>query len=102
MTVLVLLIVAAMGTGPPSAPGTKPNTFVVPNSNVTVSRVTKTGTKFVGESTDGKLKLRVRPGVYKLEAVLRGTRWQPSCESKTIRVKRGERRRRVGLECNTR
>jgi len=99
MAVLALLIVTAMGSGP--TPGMR-SRFVVINSTVTVSRVTKTGTKVVGKSTDGKLKLRVRPGVYKLEAVLRGTQRQPSCESKTIRVKRGQRRRQVGLECNTR
>jgi len=104
MTVLALLIVTAMGYGPPSPPGTKPNIKVVPNSTVTVSRDTKTGLKVVGSLTEGELKLRVRPGVYKLEAVLRGTTFQPSCEPKTIRikrVKRGERPRRVGLACNT-
>jgi len=103
MTVLALLIVTAMGAvQPPPVSGRR--YFVVPNSTVTVSRDTKTGLKVVGSSTDGELKLRVRPGVYTLEAVLRGTSWQPSCEPKTIRikrVKRGERPRRVGLACNT-
>lgn len=105
MTVLALLIVTAMGYGPPTPPGTKPNISVVPNSTVTVSRDTRTGSRVVvGSSTDGTLKLRVRPGVYTLEAVLRGTTFQPSCEPKTIRierVKRGERPRRVGLACDT-
>jgi hypothetical protein len=99
---LTLLIVTVMGTGGPPPVRNEPKEKPRPLANgvVTVSRYTKTGLRFVGRTTDGKLKLHVRPGDYRLEAYLRGAPTAP-CKPKTIRIKRDERQLRVKLACQT-
>lgn len=103
-TFLVLLTVTVVGSGgPPHRPGTHPIPPPLPNSTITVKQSGQGGEKVIAQSTNGKLSKRLHTGVYTLDAVLFDDPSKPSgtqCETTTIRLKKGQRKRHVYLWCS--
>jgi hypothetical protein len=56
---------------------------------------------FVAKSDDGRLKLRLRPGDYRVEALLAAEEGKPArlCQAATVELK-GERTTRLKLWCS--
>jgi len=87
-----LLVTVAAGGGPRQAEGE-----LLSNGQI---RVRHRGS-LVAKSYDGRIKLRLRPGEYQVEALLAAEEGKPArlCQTSTVRLKRG-RTTRLKLGCS--
>lgn len=103
MSPLPLLVVLAVAGGPVPAPGQKPQVDPLPNSTIRIQRNTSTGFRVVRQTSGGTLRMRVRPGEYKIEAQLHSQPYlhpEPkNCDSRVIHIRRGQKSRTVELFC---
>ena len=98
MHLLPLLIVTVLGSGGPPGLTHREGPPFLPNSTITVRR----HGEVVASSDNGRIRLRLRPGVYTLGALLHDEPGVPlpNCETKTIRLWRARRARHVDLYCS--
>jgi hypothetical protein len=98
---LALLVVAVLASGGPHARGKPHAPVYLPNSTVTI-RQAKTG-RLVARSgehiTAGRFKIRLRPGLYSIQANALPLLPNERCERQTVRIRKAQRRLTVELSC---
>jgi hypothetical protein len=99
----MLLVTVVAGGGPPQRSGESATPKPLANATVRVWRESDHHFKFIARAESGRLRMRVRPGDYRIDARLSstpGSQGPPQkCESRTLHVGRSRRNVVVSLAC---
>lgn len=99
---LLMIVVLSVG-GPPPRHGAVRPPVIQDNATVNVREEGRGGSRLVATSHSGKLNVRVGPGKYNIQATRQDEVTSPqhaNCGDVTVRVRKGEARRRVTLTCS--